>query len=89
MIMNSWDSALTICAGKAQDPWAGCSHSGDSRSECDIEHMLGLFSLPCPGKSIITFKSLYFLRSGAHGSPVFTPSPVAYCRKSRLMLSYL
>lgn len=39
MIINSWESALTICAGKAQAPWAGYSHSGDSRSECDIEHM--------------------------------------------------
>lgn len=51
--------------------------------------MLGLFSLPCTGKSIIIFKPLYFLRSGPLGLPVFTPSSVACCRKSRLMFSYL
>lgn len=54
-----------------------------------IRYMLGLFSLPCPGKSIIAFKPLYFQRSGPHRPPVFTPSTVACCRKSRLMFSYL
>lgn len=54
-----------------------------------IRYMLGPFSLPCPGKSIITFKPLYFQRSGPHGPPVFTPSTVVCYRKSRWILSYL
>lgn len=44
-----------------------------------------LFSLPCPGKSIITLKPLYFHRSSPHTpSPVFTPSIVACCKEKQV-----
>lgn len=52
-------------------------------------YMLWLFFLSSPGKSIITFKTFYFQRSGPRGPLVFTPSTVVCCRKSKWMFSHL